>query len=211
MDQLFEFLASFVIKIIESAGYAGIAFLMALESANIPIPSEIIMPFSGFLVFEGKFSLFWVVCWGAMGNLAGSLVSYYLGFFGGRPLLEKYGKFLLVSKHDLKLADQWFQKYGAVTVFGARMFPVVRTFISLPAGIAKMNIVKFSVYTFAGSWMWSFALTYGGILMGENWNLAEKYLRTFNWFIFGVIIGLGIWWIWRHFKDGKAENSYGKT
>ncbi|MEK7510189.1 MAG: DedA family protein [Patescibacteria group bacterium] len=206
MEFILERIASFVISVIATIGYAGIGVLMALESANIPIPSEIIMPFAGFLVFQGKLSLGWVVFWGAIGNLAGSLVSYYLGFFGGRPFLEKYGKFFLISRHDLELADRWFQKYGAITAFGARMLPVVRTFISFPAGVARMNIWKFSLYTFVGSLIWSFLLVYAGIVMGENWHFLEGYVRKFDWVIIAMIGGLGIWWIQRHLRNLKSKN-----
>src|SRR3989344_3974208 len=117
IETIFEFLANTIIFVIETTGYVGIALLMALESANIPIPSEIIMPFSGFLVWEEKLSLWGVVFWGAAGNLVGSLISYYIGFFGGRPFLWKFGKFVLVTRHDIDLADRWFQKYGTVTIF----------------------------------------------------------------------------------------------
>lgn len=184
----FAFISSFVINIISSLGYGGIFFLMALESACIPIPSEIIMPFSGFLVFEEKFSLLWVVIWGTIGNLIGSVAAYLVGFYGGRPLLEKYGKFILISSHELELADRWFLKYGSLSVLFSRMLPAVRTFISLPAGVARMPFFKFCFYTFLGSLPWSFALTYAGLIMGENWKGLEVYFRKFDWAI--AILGV---------------------
>lgn len=205
MEYILEIFASFIIQTIETTGYAGIMVLMALESANIPIPSEIIMPFSGFLVWEGKLDFLWVVFWGAMGNLIGSVISYYVGFLGGRPFLEKYGKFLLVTKHDVDLADQWFQKYGTITIFASRVLPIVRTFISFPAGIARMNIWKFSVYTLTGSFIWSFVLAYAGVLTGQNWNALEGYFRTFDWLIAGILLVLGVWWICRHIQKIKNE------
>lgn len=206
MDTLLEFLASLVIQTIETTGYAGIAFLMALESANIPIPSEIIMPFSGFLVWEEKLDFLWVVFWGATGNLIGSIISYYVGFFGGRPFLEKYGKFMLITRHDLDLADRWFQKYGTITILASRVLPIVRTFISFPAGIARMNVWKFSAYTLAGSFIWSFILTYAGVIMGQNWTDLEGYFRKFDWAIAGLLALLGVWWVWRHIGLLRKES-----
>ena len=206
MELILAWLSSIIIGVIEETGYAGIAVLMALESANIPVPSEIIMPFSGYLVFSGNFNLFWVVFWGAFGNLAGSIVSYYLGFFGGRRFLEKYGKFLFVSRHDLDLAEKWFQKYGTLTIFASRVLPVVRTFISFPAGIARMGIFKFSVYTFAGSFLWSYFLTYVGVIMGENWTKLEVYFRKFDWLIGIVLMLCAGWWVLRHVKNNNIHN-----
>ncbi|MEK7542217.1 MAG: DedA family protein [Patescibacteria group bacterium] len=197
---ILELLASFVINTIETTGYVGIAVLMALESANIPIPSEIIMPFAGYLVFEEKFNFFLVVFWGAMGNLLGSLVSYYFGFFGGRVFLERFGKFIFITKHDLDVADSWFKKYGTLVIFASRVLPVVRTFISFPAGIAKMNVWKFTIYTFAGSLIWSIILTYAGVIAGANWRILEDYFHKFDWLVaFFLIVGV-IWWVRRHIR-----------
>lgn len=205
MEFILEFLASFVIKVIEQTGYTGITALMALESANIPIPSEIIMPFSGYLVFEEKFNFYLVILSGTVGNLIGSLVSYYLGFFGGRSFLAKYGKFFFVTHHDLELADRLFQKYGSFIIFASRILPIVRTFISFPAGIAKMNIIVFTVNTFFGSLIWSIILTYTGVIAGENWKILELYFRKFDWLIAGILLVLGIWWIWRHMRDMQSS------
>ncbi len=203
MDEILSLLASFVTNTISSTGYTGITVLMALESACIPIPSEVIMPFSGFLVHEGRFGFWLVVLWGTIGNLLGSWLAYWVGYVGGRPLIEKYGKYILLSRHDLEIADRWFEKYGQGTVFFSRLLPIIRTFISLPAGIAKMDFKKFSFYTFLGSLPWSFALTYAGVVMGENWEHLETYFRKFQWPIaILIIIGI-IWWIWRHFHQNK--------
>ncbi len=169
---------------------------MALESALIPIPSEIIMPFAGFLVWEGKFSFANVVLWGALGNLAGSIIAYFLGFYGGRPLLEKYGKYILISTEEIKRADDWFKKYGNFSIFISRMLPVVRTFISLPAGVARMPFWKFSLYTFLGSLPWAFLLTYLGIISGENWKNLEAYFRKFDWLIIGIILAAIGWYLY---------------
>jgi membrane protein DedA with SNARE-associated domain len=203
---IFTWLASIVIQIISETGYLGITVLMALESACIPIPSEIIMPFSGFLVFKGQFMLWLVVILGAMGNLIGSIAAYLVGYYGGRPLVEKYGKYILISHHDLDLADKWFRRYGESTVFFSRLLPIIRTFISLPAGISRMNFKKFSFYTLAGSLPWSFALTYAGLILGENWLHLEIYFRKFQWVIGGLIILGIIWWVRRHLNQ-RTTNS----
>jgi len=180
---------------------------MALESALIPIPSEIIMPFAGFLVWEGTFSFMTVVLWGALGNLAGSIIAYFLGFYGGRPLLEKYGKYILISHKEIELADNWFKKYGNFSIFISRMLPVVRTFISLPAGIARMPFWKFSLYTFLGSLPWAFFLTYLGIISGENWKNLEIYFRKFDWLIIIIIIAAIGWWLYNKRKNyGRISN-----
>jgi membrane protein DedA with SNARE-associated domain len=173
---------------------------MALESACFPIPSEVIMPFSGFLVFEGKFSFWLVVFWGVMGNLMGSAIAYFIGFNGGRSLVEKYGKYILISHHDLDLAQKWFERYGSISVFFSRILPVVRTFISFPAGVARMNFFRFSLYTILGSFIWAVILTYAGILAGENWQDLEIYFRKFDWVIaiFGIF-GVG-WFIYYKLK-----------
>lgn len=173
---------------------------MALESALIPIPSEIIMPFSGYLVFLGKFSLWQVIFWGAFGNLIGSIAAYFLGFYGGRPLIEKYGKYILISREEIEWADRWFKKYGSFSIFFSRLLPVVRTFISLPAGISRMPFWKFSLYTFLGSLPWALFLTYVGVVSGENWKNLENYFRKFDWLIIIIIIAAIGWWLYKKTK-----------
>ncbi len=185
---LLAFLSNWVIDFILASGYFGIFVLMLLESALIPIPSEIIMPFSGFLIWEEKLSWWPVVLWGTIGNLAGSLVAYYIGRYGGRALVLRYGKYILISSDDVERAEKWFNKYGSASIFFSRLLPVVRTFISLPAGIAKMPIFKFSIYTFFGSLVWSIILAYAGLIAGENWNNLEVYFRKFDWVILVLII-----------------------
>ncbi|MFH1671266.1 MAG: DedA family protein [Candidatus Portnoybacteria bacterium] len=203
INSILAWLASFVIKIISGTGYLGITSLMALESACIPIPSEVIMPFSGFLVSGGEFAFWLVVFWGTVGNLLGSWIAYWVGYAGGRPLIEKYGKYILLSRHDLDIADRWFKKYGQSAVFFSRLLPIVRTFISLPAGIARMDFKKFSLYTFLGCLPWSLALTYAGVVMGENWEHLEIYFRKLQWPI-AILIIIGIvWWIFRHINQSK--------
>lgn len=191
--------------VISSLGYGGVILLMAIESANIPLPSEIIMPFSGFLVAQGAFNLWLVGLAGAVGCVVGSIFSYGLGAWGGRPLVEKYGKYIFVSHHDLDLTDRWFQKHGEVTVFVGRLLPVVRTFISFPAGIAKMNFGRFVIYSFLGSFPWTLALAYIGQKMGENWEKIRVYFHGFDWVIL-ILIVLGIvWWIGRHIRNSRKS------
>lgn len=198
---ILEYLSGFVVNIISAFGYLGVFFCMVVESACIPLPSEIIMPFSGYLVFLGKLDLFWVVLSGAFGNLVGSIIAYGVGIYGGRAFVEKYGKYFLVSHHDLETADRWFSKYGDKAVFFSRMLPVVRTFISLPAGIARMNFVKFSVYSFIGSIPWCLALALVGVKLGEHWNGLHIYFQRFDMLIGAVMLVFMFLWLKRHLKQ----------
>jgi membrane protein DedA with SNARE-associated domain len=201
LTSLVELLGRFVIAVISQAGYPGIVLLMGIESACIPLPSEIIMPFSGYLVYTGRFKLAWVALAGAVGCNAGSLVAYYVGALGGRPLAEKYGRYVLVTRHDLELADRWFARYGDWAVFFARLLPVVRTFIALPAGVARMNFLRFNVYTFLGSLPWCLALAYAGLKLGERWTILRAYFHRFDTAILILIVIAGAWFVrnrWRN-------------
>src|SRR3989338_8372577 len=169
ITKIIDILAAVVIATIGFLGYGGIFLLMALESCGVPMPSEVIMPFSGFLVFKGEMNFWAVVFLGTAGNLAGSLLAYEIGRRGGRPLIEKYGKYILISHHDLNLADKLFVKYGQAVVFVGRLLPVVRTYISFPAGIAKMDLKKFALYTSLGALPWCILFTWLGVKMGANW------------------------------------------
>ena len=202
---IIDILADVVVGTIDVLGYPGVFFLMLAESCGIPMPSEIIMPFSGFLVAEGKMN-FWAVSFvGAFANLAGSLIAYWIGLKGGRALIEKWGKYILISKHDLDLADRWFLKFGNWTVFFGRLLPVVRTYISFPAGVAKMEMKRFSLYTFAGALPWSILFTWLGVKMGDNWEQIREKLHNFDLAIVVLII-IGIaWYIWRHIKHRVRE------
>jgi membrane protein DedA with SNARE-associated domain len=200
---IIEILASFIIAVISSGGYTGVIILMAIESACIPLPSEIIMPFSGYLVFRGEFGLVWVGLAGAFGCVVGSVPAYYLGLYGGRPLIEKYGKYVLVSHHDLDIADRWFARYGDWAIFFSRLLPVVRTFISFPAGVAKMNVPRFIIYTFVGSFPWCLGLAYIGMKLGENWDTLGAYFHKFD-IVIGILLAAGAaYYIWRHLKSQK--------
>src|SRR5689334_22345976 len=149
--KIITILSGFIVATISTLGYAGVVLLMAVESACIPLPSEVIMPFSGYLVYTGRFNLWAVGVAGALGCVVGSWVAYFVGAYGGRRVIEKYGRYVLISRHDLDLADRWFASYGEVIVFASRLLPVVRTFIAFPAGVARMNLTRFTLYTFLGS------------------------------------------------------------
>lgn len=183
--------------------------MMAIESMCIPLPSEIIMPFAGYLVYQGQFTLLGVSLAGAIGCVVGSVLAYWAGIYGGRKFIEKYGKYFLITKHDLDIADRFFEKYGASAVFFSRMLPVVRTFISLPAGIAKMNFTKFVIYSFVGSLPWCWLLAYIGKKLGSEWDTLGVYFHKLD-AVIGVIILIGIiWFVRRHLglkKDEKLED-----
>lgn len=181
---MIELLSGFIIQLIQSSGYLGIFILMTLESALIPIPSEVTMPFAGYLVTTGQFSFVGVVLVGALGNLVGSWIGYAIGYFLEETiiaiLIKKYGKFILVTVDEYNHSLKWFNKYGDKIAFFSRILPAVRTFISLPAGLAEMNFWKFSVYTFLGSLIWSVVLTYVGVYLGGKWDTVGSYFHKFD-------------------------------
>ena len=200
VEKLISLLAGFIIATISHLGYGGVVLLMGIESACIPLPSEIIMPFSGYLVFTGTMQLWAVATAGAAGCVAGSLLAYALGAWGGRPLIEKYGKYVLISHHDLDLADRWFRRHGDITIFVGRLLPVVRTFIAFPAGVARMPLWRFNLYTFSGSFIWCWVLAWIGMKLGENWNTLGVYFHRFDAAI-GVALAAALaWYVWRHLR-----------
>jgi len=201
ITNILAWFALLIIKIISGGGYFGITALMLLESACIPIPSEIIMPFSGYLVTAGRFSLFWVIIFGAVGNLLGSLIAYGVGIYGGRPFIEKYGKYILIKYEELDKAQRFFEKHGNLSIFFSRLLPVIRTFISLPAGIARMRFGKFCFYTFIGSLFWSGILAYVGVFLGDNWEVISIYFRKFDWFVGILLIVFIGYFIYKKFKN----------
>jgi membrane protein DedA with SNARE-associated domain len=206
--KIIELLSVFIVATISRLGYAGIILLMAIESACIPLPSEIIMPFSGYLVYAGRFNLWAVGVAGAFGCVVGSLVAYGVGMYGGRPVIEKYGRYLLISSHDMDLADRWFDRFGEVIVFASRLLPVIRTFIAFPAGVARMNLKKFVIYTFAGSLPWCIGLAYVGQKLGEKWDRDPTLKTLFHRFdfIIGIILVIAAaWWVWRHIKHLRHD------
>jgi len=200
-EKILAALFIFIKSLIAATGYGGIVILMAIESACIPLPSELIMPFAGYLVFEGTMKLVWVATAGAIGCNLGSLVAYEIGAYGGRPLVERYGRWILLGRRDLDWADRFFARWGYLAVFIARLLPVVRTFIALPAGIAHMPRGRFHIYTFLGSWPWCFALAWFGMKLGQNWRELGKYLHKFDAVILVVLVGGVAWFLWTHWQN----------
>lgn len=206
IEEIIAVLSRFVIATISKFGYTGILVTMAIESACIPLPSEIIMPFSGYLVSTGQFSMLGVTLAGAVGNVVGSVVAYYVGMWGGRPFVERYGPYLLISHRDLDAADRWFEKYGEAAVFISRMLPVVRTFISLPAGIARMHFPRFVLFTFIGALPWCYLLAYIGLKMGERWEELREYFHQFDVAI-GVLLVLVLgYFLWSHWPRRRSAD-----
>jgi membrane protein DedA with SNARE-associated domain len=209
-ERILTLLVQFVTHIIDLGGYAGIVALMGLNSACVPLPSEVIMPFSGYLVYTGRFNLFWVATAGAVGCNLGAAFAYWLGAKGGRPLVERYGKWVLMSRHDLDRMTWFFDKYGSITVLLARMLPVVQTFIAFPAGIARMPRLRFHIYTSLGAWAWYFCLAYAGMKLGEAWHTDPRFYEAFHRFHLAVEIALlaGIvWFVWSHLKRGRQAGA----
>ena len=200
IEKIIALLAGWIIAVISSLGYGGIVLLMAIESACIPLPSEIIMPFSGYLVFKGEMTLLGIALAGAVGCVVGSVPAYYLGMYGGRPLVEKYGKWVLISHHDLHMADRAFQKYGEIIIFIGRLLPAVRTFIAFPAGVARMHMGRFVAYTFVGSLIWCWFLGWLGMKLGENWTGLKVYFHQFHNVIAVAAVIFIVWYVRRHLK-----------
>lgn len=203
--KLFSLLAAAIIDLITRGGYLGIVLLMGIESACIPLPSEVIMPFSGYLVFQGTLVLWLVVLAGAIGCVLGSLLAYAVGAWGGRRLVERYGKYVLVSRRDLDLADRWFREHGGIIVFVGRLLPVVRTFIAFPAGVARMPIWRFCVYTFLGSLIWCALLAWIGMKLGQHWDTLGGWFHRFDAVILAVLLLAFGLYVWRHVRHLRNE------
>lgn len=199
-----EAIAGFVIAVISHLHYFGVMLMMAIESACIPLPSEVIMPFAGFLAFKGELDLWWVSVAGAFGCVLGSWVAYAVGAWGGRPLVERYGKYLLLSKSDLDLADRWFAQHGELTIFIGRLLPVVRTFIAFPAGVSRMPLWRFTLYTFLGSLPYCWFLAWVGARLGQHWDTLGTWFHRFDTAIGIVILLLAGAYVWRHVRNLRA-------
>ena len=205
MAGIIEWGISVILAIITALGYPGIVLLMALESACIPVPSEVVMPFAGYLAFrDGTFDLISLTIAGTIGNLIGSITVYWIGLKAGRPFVLRYGKYVMLRKRHLDLAESWFSRYGEATTFFSRMLPIVRTFISLPAGMAKMNFKKFVLFTTAGSVPWNFALAYIGFWLGPNW---EEILAWFGTFDIVIVIAIIAFLIVHHYRSNGKETA----
>jgi membrane protein DedA with SNARE-associated domain len=205
-ERILALIVQYVTHFIEAGGYPAIAGLIVLNSSGIPIPSEIILPFSGYLVYLGRFNLFLVATAGMVGCNIGSAIAYWIGARGGRPLVERYGRWVLMSHHDLDRMTWFFGRYGSIAILLGRMMPVVQTFVAFPAGIAKMSRVRFHVYTSVGSWIWYFCLAWAGRKLGEAWNTDPRLEQVFHRFHLAVEIALLaglIWFVWSHVRRAR--------
>ena len=206
ITDLLKWMAAFITSAISTLGYFGVFLMMAIESAAIPLPSEIIMPFSGFLAYRRDFTLHGAAFSGAAGCVFGSLAAYAVAAWGGRPFVERYGRYVFISRRDLDLAERLFERYGSPIIFFSRLMPVVRTFISLPAGLARMPLGRFAVYTFLGSYPFCYALAYLGYVLGEHWHTLESAFRKYDVLIGALLVGGAAWWIRRHLVSGTPSS-----
>lgn len=201
---MIEKIIEWVNSIILAIGYPGIFILMFFESTMVPIPSEIVLPFAGYLAAQGEFSFLMVVIVSGFAGLCGSLASYALGYYGGLPLIRRWGHYVLLDECRLQWVQRWFRKKGEITIFISRFVPVVRHLISLPAGVGRMNLFKFSIYTLVGATIWSTILTYLGYYFGENYMIIHEYSKVFDYIILGLIIAGVAYYIW-HFYHVARE------
>ncbi len=215
LDFILKPLADFVITIITKLGYGGIFLAMVIQSAGIPLPSEVTIPFTGFLVSQGIFDFWLATLSGTLGCLIGASIAYAFGYYGGEPLvrqlIKKYGKFVLISESDLDRAQKWFDRYDEAIIFFSRLLPVIRTFISLPAGIAQMNFKKFAFYTLVGSFISTVGLAFLGLKMGDNWHTLGAYFKKFDLAI--VILGTAavVWYLQHKLKKHQKHRQKTKT
>jgi len=201
---LTQFLAEYFTSLIHQLGYSGVFFLMVAESMFLPVPSEAVMPFAGFLIAGKNFTLPYVIIFSTLGSLAGSLISYYIGRFGGQAFVKKFGKYFLLSQGDLEKTEKYFQERGELTIFISRFIPVIRHLISLPAGLAKMNLLKFSLYTLAGAGLWNAFLAILGIYLKQNWALIIKYGEIADLLILAAIIIGVVYFIKKHLHNNRG-------
>lgn len=199
-----EKLIALLVGLIASGGYLTVAILMAIQSACIPLPSEVIMPLAGYALAHTQTQLILLATVASLASNLGSIPAYWVGARGGRPMVERYGSYLLLSRRDLDLVDRFFDRFGSITVLIGRMLPIVRTFIAFPAGVAKMNQWKFHIYTFLGSWPWCYALAYIGMRLGASWNSDPRFKAIFHRFHLGVeavIVAAFLWYLISHWKN----------
>lgn len=197
---LAEFLVGYITGFIQSAGYYGLAVLMAMESMIFPVPSEAVMPFAGFLIADGVFTFKHVIIFSTIGSIIGSLLSYYIGAYAGRPFINKYGKYFLVSHKDMELTEKFFRKYGSFTIFLSRFIPVIRHLISLPAGMARMNLWKFLLYTVLGAGLWNAFLAWVGYKLQQNWDQIMQYTQIIDIIIIIGLVAVIALFLYRHLK-----------
>lgn len=213
IEQLEQQVLTFVQSVYDSVGWPGVIVMMAIESACIPLPSEIVMPLGGWMLIKAKDLPVWYTFvagfYGAIGNVVGSAIAYGVGRWGGRAMIERYGRYVLISPHDLAIADRWFARYGLWAAFLSRLLPVVRTFISFPAGIARVNFGAFLLLTFLGALPWSWGLAYAGYLAGEHWESIRAVMRPFDIPIIIALVALTAWYVYRHVKRARVPVAHG--
>ncbi len=210
ISRVIEALAVFTTGVISAMGYGGIVLLMAIESACLPLPSEIIMPVAGYLVYRGEMTLHGAALAGAIGCVAGSIPAYYLGLYGGRPLIERYGKYLLISRRELDLADRLFQRHGQWVVLAGRLLPVIRTFIAFPAGVSRMPMGRFIVYTLVGSYPWCLALAWAGMKLGQAWHTDPRFREIYHRFESVILVAavlLVVLFVWHKVREARRARA----
>ena len=207
LSEIFAAIGGFALSTISTFGYYGIFFLMMLESMVLPVPSELVMPFAGFLIEKGSFTFLFVILASTLGSITGSLIFYYIGKTGGHHLVEKYGKYVLINHEDVKKTEEWFNKRGELTIFFGRLIPVIRHLISLIAGIGKMNVKKFTLYTIIGAALWNAILTYLGFVLGQHWEEVNQYTDQISLVIVILLIGFIVYFAYRHIKKKKDFTS----
>ena len=195
-----EYLTNLIVGFMSFLGYTGLLILMALESMIAPVPSEVVMPFAGFLVAEGKFTFFLVAIFSTLGSIVGSLISYWLGLFGGRRFISRFGKYLLLDESHLDWTENWFRRKGEKTIFISRFIPIVRHLISIPAGVGKMNLNKFLVYTASGALIWNMFLAYLGFELKQQWEIVHKYSSQIDIIAGIILLSLITYFVYKHIK-----------
>ncbi|MBI2654567.1 DedA family protein [Candidatus Woesearchaeota archaeon] len=203
-----EKLVEFIVAGISFGGYIGITILMALESMIAPVPSEVVMPFAGYLVLQGRFDFWLALLASSMGSIFGSLLSYYIGFYGGRPFILKFGKYFLLEEEHLEFTEKWFKKQGDKTILVSRFVPVVRHLISIPAGIARMPMRKFIIYTFVGATAWNWILLYAGFRLGSHWDKIHEFSKELDIVFIIAVVSFLVYFVWKHHK---RRNEKGKN
>lgn len=199
-----EYLAEYFTYAIKQLGYFGAGLLMMFESMIAPVPSELVMPFVGFLVAEGEFSWFGAILSTSVGSIIGSLISYYMGYYGGRPFVLKAGRYLLLNREHLEFTERWFARHGSWTIFVSRFIPVVRHLISIPAGLGRMRIVPFCVYTLIGATMWNVFLLVCGYFLRQNWTLVQQYTHELDLIVAAGLAACGVWFVVTHIRRSRA-------
>ena len=200
---IFERFSQFFVGIISSTGYLGIFFLMTLESMVAPVPSELVMPFAGFLVADGKLNLWLVIIVSTLASITGSLISYFVAYYGEKELIHKFGRFVLLDKEELDWTEMWFRKRGGITIFISRFIPVIRHLISIPAGLAKMDLKQFIIFTAIGATAWNTFLLWVGIQLRERWNMVEHYSKPLDIMVIALIAFAGAYYVYKHIKRRK--------